>query len=145
MVLVVIALVGALVGSLWGSRGAAPTSAGSCAGRAKVVHLARSEYPNIVAHVEASWQAGYPRVLRVNRVDASARRARLLEWWQVRHPQPRGDGLDLDEAPAAALRSSWRADVRPVPAHENRSAGASLGGQLRGVRDGSCVRYDFGG
>jgi hypothetical protein len=120
-------------------------SAASCHGRVEHVVLSRSKYPHIVDHVEDSWALGYPRVLRVHRAGATERRARLLGWWQRKHPQPKGDGLDLDEAPAAMLRVSWRADVRPIAAAENRSAGASLGGQLRGVPDGTCVDYRFTG
>jgi hypothetical protein len=121
---------------------AAPAPA-SCHGRVLTMFLPRDRYPGIDAHIVASWAAGYPRTLRINRSGAAGRRARLLGWWQERHPQRKGDGLDLDEAPAAALRSSWRADVRPIPAHENRSAGSSLGAQIAGYPDGTCVRYSF--
>lgn len=120
--------------------GAAPAS---CGGRVVVVSLPESRYPGIVEHIRYSWSRGYPKVLRIHREGASGRRDRLLGWWERRHPQPRGDGLDLDEEPATVLRDSWRADVRPIPAHENRSAGASLGAQIAGYPDGTCVRYAF--
>lgn len=123
---------------------AAVRAPASCRGAVAVVELPRSRYPHIVAHIEDSW-ARYPRVLRVNRSGAAGRRARLLGWWEARHPQPTGDHMDLDEEPAAVLRSSWRASVRPVEEGENRGAGAKLGAELRGVRDGACVRYDFKG
>lgn len=121
------------------------TTAAGCKGHVAVIDMPRARYPHIVEHIEDSWKAGYPVVLRVNRTGASERRARLLPRWQARNQQPAGDGLDLDEEPAAALRSTWRADVRPIAAHENRSAGAKLGAEMRGLRDGTCVRYDFGG
>jgi hypothetical protein len=112
-------------------------------GHAIRVHLSKSEYPHITAHIRHSWRLGYPHVLRIHRAGADERRAKLLERWQRVHPQPKGDGLDLDEAPAAMLRDRVRADVRPIPAHENRSAGASLGAQLRGYCDGTRVLYIF--
>lgn len=121
------------------------TTAVGCKGHVVTIDMPRARYPAIVRHIEDSWAAGYPRVLRVNRAGASQRRDHLLTWWQRSHPQPKGDGLDLDEAPAAALRSSWRADVRPIDEHENRGAGAKLGAEMRGLRDGTCVRYSFGG
>jgi hypothetical protein len=121
------------------------TAKAACPGKVAIVEMPRSKYPRIVDHIEDSWEKGYPRVLRVNRKGAEERRERLLDWYEDRHPQPKGDGLDLDEEPAAVLRRSWRASVRPIPQSENRSAGGTLGAELRGVRDGTCVRYDFKG
>lgn len=127
-----------------GSTPAEAVAAG-CKGRTVMVEVPRSQYPNITRHIQDSWTKGYPRVLRVNRRGADERRERLLSWYERRHQQPKGDGLDLDERPAAFLRASWRASVRPIPKRENRSEGASVGNQLRGVQDGTCVRYDFKG
>jgi hypothetical protein len=114
-----------------------------CDGRVAVIELPRSEFPRIVDHIEDSWAACYPRVLRVNREGSERRRDRLLSRWEARHPQPKGDGLDLDEEPAAVLRRSWMASVRPIAQRENRRAGQRLGAELRGVPNGACVRYDF--
>lgn len=149
VLVVVVAIVAAvLAGLMLTGHLATSTSsvavAASCPGRIAIVELPRAKYPHIVAHIEDSWDAGYPRTLRVNRPGADGRRSRLLGWWEARHPQPTGDGKDLDEEPAAVLRRSWKASVRPIAAHENRSAGATLGAQLRGVPNGACVRYDFG-
>jgi hypothetical protein len=145
MLLVLFAAVVLLASSLANRDGTAQTREPGCKGRVATVNMPRARFLDIVQHIEDSWKAGYPVVLRVHRAGASERRARLLSWWQIRHPQPTGDHLDLDEEPAAALRSSWRADVRPIDEHENRSAGSKLGAELRGLRDGTCVRYDFGG
>lgn len=112
-------------------------------GRPAPVELSRGRYPHIVGHIERSWAAGYPRVLRVNRAGSKQRRDRLLSWWQRSHPQPKGDRLDLDEAPAATLRASWRADVLPVAEHENRAAGSVLGHEIAGLCNGSYVVYRF--
>lgn len=136
----------ALTGPL-GNRETAPSRAvaapKSCPGKVAIIEMPRSKYPRIVDHIEDSWAKGYPRVLRVNRKGAEQRRDTVLDRYQDRHPQPKGDGLDLDEAPAAVLRPSWRASVRPIPQRENRSAGQRLGVELRGVPNGSCVKYDF--
>jgi hypothetical protein len=122
-----------------GRHEAAPAGCGTVA----TVSLPASKYPRITQHIRDSWAAGYPRTLRIHRGGAKQRRDRLLSWWQRSHPQPRGDGLDLDEAPAAVLRAGWRADVRPIPERENRSAGASLGAQIARYPDGTCVKYAF--
>jgi hypothetical protein len=145
ILLVLLAAVVAFGASRADGDGTAQTREPGCKGHVATIDMPRDRYPAIVDHVEDSWRAGYPVVLRVNREGAKERRDRLLGWWEHRHPQPKGDALDLDEAPAAALRSSWRADVRPIDEHENRAAGAKLGAELRGLRDGTCVRYAFGG
>lgn len=131
------------VGAASGHRESGGAVASSCHGKVAKVYLPELRYPGIVAHIRYSWAHGYPKTLRIHREGAKQRRDRLLGWWGRRHPQPKGDGMDLDEAPAAVLRDSWRADVRPIPAHENRSAGASLGAQIAGVPNGTCVRYRF--
>jgi hypothetical protein len=146
VVAAVVAAAGATyAGSLVGSDEPASTAAKACPGKVAVIEMPRSKYPNIVDHIEDSWAKGYPRVLRVNRKGAEQRRDKLLDWYEDRYPQPKGDGLDLDEEPAAALRRSWRASVRPIAQRENRGAGGKLGAELRGVPDGACVRYDFKG
>lgn len=122
-----------------------PAKAATCPGKVAIIEMPRSKYPRIADHIEDSWAKGYPRVLRVNRRGAEQRRERLLGWYEERHPQPKGDGKDLDEEPAAVLRRSWRASVRPIPQRENRSAGGTLGAELRGVPNGACVRYNFKG
>jgi hypothetical protein len=145
LAVLVAALAAALGASLADGDGTAQTREPGCKGHVATIDMPRAKYPAIVDHIEDSWAKGYPVVLRVNRDGAKRRRDRLLGWWQRRHPQPKGDHMDLDEAPATALRSDWRADVRPIDEHENRGAGAKLGAELRGLRDGTCVRYAFGG
>jgi hypothetical protein len=143
--LVILAALAALWSSLADGDGTAQTREPGCKGHVAMIEMPRAKYPRIVDHIEDSWAKGYPVVLRVHRAGSVQRRTRLLGWYEARHPQPKGDGLDLDESPAASLRSSWRADVKPIGSHENRSAGNKLGRELRGLRDGTCVRYDFGG
>lgn len=90
--------------------------AAACSRAMATVTLSVKKYPNIIAHIQRSWQLGYPRVLRIHR----------------------------DEAPAAVLRSTVRADVAYVPSSENRSAGATLGAAISRYCDGAPVRYRFG-
>lgn len=119
------------------------TSAAGCKGHVATVDVSTSKYPAIADHIRDSWTVGQPKTLRVNRAGASERRSRLLRWWQARHPQPKGDHLDLDEQAPAMARATWKADVRPVPEGENRSQGANMGAQLRGVPNGGCFRWRF--
>jgi hypothetical protein len=112
--------------------------------RAVRIYLSTRRYPNVVAHIKRSWREGYPHVLTINRDGAEQRRRRLLDRWERAHPQPKGDGLDLDERPAAMLRRhAYRASVMAIPASENRSEGARMRHALDGVCDGERVMYVF--
>jgi hypothetical protein len=143
MLAVLLAALAVAVSSLASGGDTAQPREPGCRGQTVAVDVSRSKYPAIVAHIRYAQSHGQPRLMRINRSGASERRARLLSWWQARHPQPSGDHLDLDEQAPAMARSSWRADVRPVPEGQNRSQGASMGGQLRGVPDGACFRWRF--
>lgn len=110
----------------------------SCERTTARVYLSKRKYPAIVAHIKVSWRKGYPHVLTIHRKHADERRERLLRGI------PTKPGYDRDEAPAATLRSSWRADVAYVPSSENRSAGARLGNAIEGHCNGSKVLYVFG-
>lgn len=105
--------------------------------RAVRVYLSKAKYPNIVAHIKESWRKGYPHVLKVHRRNVDERRERLLRRYPTR------EGYDRDEAPAAVLRASWRADVAYVPSGENRSAGAVLGNAIADMCSGTRVMYVF--
>lgn len=119
------------------------TAVAGCKGHIAIVDVSQGKYPSIADHIRDSWTVGQPKTLRVNRAGASERRSRLLRWWQARHPQPKGDHMDLDEQAPAMARATWRADVRAVPEGQNRSQGASMGAQLRGVPNGACFRWRF--
>jgi hypothetical protein len=85
----------------------------------------------------------------VNRPGADARRDRLLSHYPTR------PGYDRDEYPPAVGRGrgkgltrgrhprGWKADVRYIRSHENRSHGSSLGAQLRPFCNGTRFRYVF--
>jgi hypothetical protein len=143
MVAVIAAALVAWGASLADGDGTAQTREPGCRGHVATVDVSQGKYPAIAAHIHSAQAHGQPRVMVVNRAGAKQRRDRLLKWWQVRHPQPKGDGLDLDEQSPAMARATWKADVRPVPQDENRAQGASMGGQLRGVPDGGCFRWRF--
>jgi hypothetical protein len=103
----------------------------------QTVTFDRARYPDIYQHYMDAIAKGWPRTLIVERTGAATRRARLL------HPIPTRAGQDRDEYPPATAREGWLADVEYVPSSENRSQGASLGAQLRGVCDGVRFQYDW--
>lgn len=109
------------------------------------VVFSKDDYPHIIRHIKKSWDLGYPKVLKVNREGADRRRDKLLGRRDANGDllYPTRDGFDRDEAPAAVLRGKVDADVEYVESSENRSAGASLGGQISGYCDGTKVKYRF--
>ncbi len=117
---------------------AGSSPATSCTHGLVTVRLSVKKHPNIIAHIKLSWRRGYPRILHVHRAGADARRDAVLRGI------PTKPGYDRDEAPAAVLRRTVRADVAYVPSSENRSAGATLGNAIAGACEGAPVRYSFG-
>jgi hypothetical protein len=97
------------------------------------IGVSRTRYPRVLAHIDAAVRDGWPRVLRIRRDGADARRDRLLRGIPTRR------GYDRDEWPMAMARADWRAHVAYVPSGENRGAGASIGLKLRRWCDG--VRF----
>jgi hypothetical protein len=118
------------------------------AGVQQIVFAAR-KYPNVPRHFRGAVRRGVARWLVLNRRGADARRERLLR------DIPTRAGFDRDEYPPAVGRGrgsglergrrprGWKADVRLVPSSENRSHGASLGGQLERFCNGTRFRYVF--
>ena len=113
------------------------------------ISFSKTKYPNIRRHFLDALRKGWPRTLVLNRSGADARRDRLLA------PFPTQLGLDRDEYPPAVGRGKgpglerginprgWRADVRYVPSHENRSHGSTMGIKLRRFCNGTRFRYVF--
>ena len=113
------------------------------------ISFSATKYPNIRRHFLDALRKGWPRTLVLNRVGAAARRERLLA------PYPTRPGQDRDEYPPAVGRGKgpglergvnprgWRADVRYVPSHENRSHGSTMGIKLRRFCNGTRFRYAF--
>ena len=113
------------------------------------ITFSATRYPNIRRHFLAALRKGWPRTLVLNRRGAEARRDRLLASFPTRR------AFDRDEYPPAVGRGrgpglergvnprGWRADVRYVPSHENRSQGSTMGIKLRRFCDGTRFRYVF--
>ena len=113
------------------------------------IGFSSTKYPNIFRHYARAIRAGWPRVLKVNRPGADARRDRLLENVFTR------SGFDRDEYPPAVGRgkgrgltrgvnpTGWMASVQYVPSSENRSHGSVLGIKLRRFCNGTAFRYVF--
>lgn len=108
----------------------------------KVVY-SRAKYPNIIRHITDSIAKGYPRLLRINRIDSARRRAKLLAGI------PTAPGMDRDEYPPDVARGrgtgvgDTHADVRLVPASENRSSGSVLGHRLSPYCNGTHFTFIF--
>ena len=48
--------------------------------------------------------------------------------------------MDRDESPPAIFKEGGKgSSVKHIPSGDNRSAGAQIGNQLKGVKDGACV------
>jgi hypothetical protein len=117
-------------------------------GVAKIT-FSETKYPRIRRHFLAAVRRGWPTILVLNRPGAAARRDRLLSSYPTR------PGYDRDEYPPAVGRgrgkgltrgtdpTGWKADVRYVPSHENRSHGSALGLKLRRFCNGTRFRYVF--
>jgi hypothetical protein len=142
-----------LAGLVWVPAGTTGAEAGAAecvrpTGVQRIEFSAR-KYPNVRRHFRGALRRGWPRRLVVNRRGADARRERLLR------DIPTREGFDRDEYPPAVGRGrgpglergrrsrGWKADVRYVPSSENRSHGASLGGQLERFCNGTRFRYVF--
>ena len=113
------------------------------------IKFSKAKYPSIFRHFKGALRRGWPRTLVINRKGADARRDRLLSGI------PTKAGKDRDEYPPAVGRGrgtgltrgrnprGWKGDVRYVLSSENRSHGASLGGQLSPFCNGTRFRYEF--
>lgn len=70
-------------------------------------------------------------VTRIHRVGADKRRRKSLAGI------PTKKGFDRDEWPMPMARKAWRTHVMYVPARQNRSVDAKVGGRLRAYCDGA--------
>lgn len=86
-------------------------------------------------HIIVAQSRGYPRIIKINRGGAGRNRDE-----SIGGIPPYGGGFDRDEYPPAfADEGGEGASVWPVPAGDNRSSGATIGNQTRGLPDGSEV------
>ncbi len=109
---------------------------GGCTTPRKVqtVTLDRKKYRPILRHIREAIRDGWPRITRINRAGAGKRRNKALAGI------PTKPGYDRDEWPMAMARNDWRASVKYVDSSVNRSAGASVGAQLRKFCSGTRFR-----
>jgi RHS repeat-associated protein len=99
------------------------------------VFISHRKSSQAAKHIDDAQAAGHPDVVtldrgrtRPNRRDAQRGHARQKD-------------MDLDEyPPACCAEGGTGASVRPIPKGDNRSAGAQLRNQVRGLEDGTRVR-----
>jgi len=102
-----------------------------------VVH--RSRHPEAAAHIDHAQRQGQPSVLHVDRAGADARRR--ASTGSVNRETSPGRGYDRDEYPPAFTREGGaNANVRFIPARDNRGAGSAMGRQINGVKEGEKIR-----
>ena len=115
------------------------TAGSGCTRQTRAVVVSLSKYPNIADHVRDAIAAGQPVILHIDRKNADEHRAESTD------DLPTKRGYDRDEYPPAMSREGGEsADVRHVKSSENRAAGATMGGQLRGYCNGQAFRLKVG-
>ena len=118
-------------------KAAAQTTAAEsgCIRKSSAVVVSLTKYPHIADHVRDAIRRGQPVILHIDRPHADTHRGRSTD------DIPTKRGYDRDEYPPAVSREGGEsADVRYVKSSENRAAGASMGGQLRGYCNGQAFR-----
>ncbi len=101
------------------------------------VQIDKAKYPQAAQHIEDAQAAGQPSVLTVDRSGAATNRAVSLKGHK------KVQGQQLDEYPPAMMKEGGEgASVRPIDPSDNMGAGASMGNQLRKVKDGEKVKIE---
>lgn len=104
----------------------APTCDREPHGHAIVVNLDNGKSPEAIRHEREAVASGSPRYLHWAPARAAANRAASLRGVATKA------GFDRDEyPPAATAEGGAGADVRLIPAADNRSAGARIGAIMR--------------
>ena len=136
---------GALFGAARGAiakRALKPTPqqvAQQAAGKPRDVIIQRSKHPEAAAHIEHAQKNGQPTVLNIDRAGAAERRRESTGRVNL-NPKP-APHYERDEYPPAMTRQGGHnANVRFIPAGDNRGAGSSMRQQTRDVRDGEKIR-----
>jgi len=95
-----------------------------------------SRHPESAEHIRAATNLGHPAILTLHRKLAKKNRKESLE------QKPARSYYDRDEFPPAAfLEGGAGASVNYISRSDNRGSGSSFSHQLRGVADGSRVRF----
>ena len=105
----------------------------------EVVDLDNARHARILDHAHDAIDRGLPERLTIDREGAAGNRRLSLRGIPTRA------GFDRDEyPPATSAEGGAGASVRYVGSSENRSAGARLGREIRGLPEGACFRYEGG-
>ena len=92
--------------------------------------------PEAAQHGYDAIQSGVVNIGTLDRVGRDARRRKNIAASRL----PSMPGKDRDEfLPAVLDPSGGRVSVRLISSKDNRSAGGQIGGQLKGVKDGTTV------
>jgi len=103
---------------------------------AKTLKVNRSKSPQSAKHLEDTGQVNKP--LTIDRAGSAQRRNENMKGVGIK------PGMDRDESPPAVFKENGgNASVRHIPSGDNRSAGAQIGNQLKGVKDGECVKIEI--
>ncbi len=103
----------------------------------KIVDLDDRRHARILDHTHDAIDSGLPARLTIDRSEARSNRRLSLRGIPTR------TGYDRDEYPPATADEGGKgASVRYVRSSENRSAGARLGREIRGLPEGACFRYE---
>ncbi|NLD75043.1 MAG: hypothetical protein GX643_00085 [Acidimicrobiales bacterium] len=100
-------------------------------GMRRLVCVSGSRFGEGAQHVIDAQRGGAPRVLRLDRGGAQARRTSALR------DVPSRAGLDRDEYPFAVSSQRGGLSIRHIDPSSNRSLGAYVGAQLRALPDGA--------
>lgn len=99
------------------------------------VTIDSTKHPEAARHIMDAQKVGHPSDVVIDRAGANARRTDALAGHE------RVPGMQLDEYPPAMFKEGGAgASVRPIDPSHNMGAGASMGNQLRNVKDGTRVR-----
>lgn len=125
---------GAAGGGASGGSGSGAGAGGSSGsgGVVKEIVIDGDKYPESAKHLEDSGNVGKPLT-----VDREGKRKRRREALKGVEPVP---GKHRDECPPAVFKEGGKgASVRPIDPGDNSGSGASIGNQLKGVKDGEKV------
>lgn len=101
----------------------------------KVIEVSAKKYPQSAKHIKDAQPSKKPSVLTVDRKNAAKNRREATKNTKTEK------GKDRDEYPPAFAKEGGKgASVRSINRGDNRGAGASMGRQLDGVKDGEKVR-----
>ena len=101
----------------------------------KLVTVSAKKHPEAAKHITDAQKAGMPKTLTVNRKGTNSNRKEALKGTR------KTKGKDRDEYPPAVSNEGGKgASVRTINRKDNRGSGATIGNQIRDVKDGEKIR-----